>query len=97
VERQFLNTPRDIIFDDSCRVMSKPINDEIFNSVKDLTDYWGRFIDDMFDLFRGNYTQAKWYFDKLISVVSEVHMGLQQRGGNIFKCSVLYKQGNKDD
>ena len=48
--------------------MSKPIDDEIFNSVKDLTDYWGRFIDDVFDLFRGNYTQAKWYFDKLNSL-----------------------------
>ena len=65
VERQFFNTPRDIVFDDSSRVMSKAKDDKIFNSVKDLTAYWGRFIDDVFNLFRGNYEQAKWYFNKL--------------------------------
>ena len=48
--------------------MSKPVNDKIFSSVSDLTDYWGRFIDDVFDLFRVNYSQAKWYFDKLNSL-----------------------------
>ena len=65
VERQFLNSPREIVFDQSNKIMSKPVDNHMFNSVKDLTAYWGRFIDDVFNLFRGNYTQAEWYFNKL--------------------------------
>lgn len=65
VERQFMNTPRDVVFDTSTRIISKPKDDEIFNSVKDLTSFWGRYIDDVFNLFRGNYKQAEWYFNKL--------------------------------
>ena len=31
VERKFLNLPRDIIYDDQPRIMSRPIDDPIFN------------------------------------------------------------------
>ena len=57
VERIFLNTPRDIVFDESAGIMKKPVSDKVFYSVQDLTAFWG--------LFRGNYTQAEWYFQKL--------------------------------
>ena len=65
VERIFLNTPRDIVFDEKAGVMSKPVSDKAFYSVRDLTAFWGRFIDDVFNLFTGNYEQAEWYFNKL--------------------------------
>ena len=65
VERIFLNPPRDIVFDESPGIMKKPVSDKVFYSVQDLTAFWGRFIDDVFNLFRGNYTQAEWYFQKL--------------------------------
>ena len=45
--------------------MSKPADDQLFWGVKDLTAFWGRFIDDVFELFCGNYEQAEWYFKKL--------------------------------
>ena len=60
-----MNSPREIVFDQSNKIMSKPVDNQMFNSVKDLTAYWGRFIDKVFNLFRGNYAQAEWYFDKL--------------------------------
>ena len=65
VERQFLNSPREIVFDQSNKIMSKPVDNPMFNSVEYLIAYWGRFIDDVFYLFRGNYAQAEWYFYKL--------------------------------
>ena len=65
-----MNTPRDIVFDESAGIMSKPVSDQVFYSVQDLTAFWGRFIDDVFNLFRGNYTQAEWYFQKLNDIFS---------------------------
>ena len=68
VERKFLNLPRDIVSDSSPHILSKPKQDPVFWSVKDLTAFWGRFIDDVFSLFRGNREQAEWYFQKLNSL-----------------------------
>ena len=68
VERKFLNLPRDIVSDSSPHILSKPKQDPVFWSVKDLTAFWGRFIDDVFSLFRGNREQAEWYFQKLSSL-----------------------------
>ena len=53
------------MFDESAGIMKKTVSDKVFYSVQDLTAFWGRFIDDVFNLFRGNYTQAEWYFQKL--------------------------------
>ena len=45
--------------------MSRPADDSIFWGVKDLTLYWGRFIDDVLNFFQGCEKQAEWYFEKL--------------------------------
>jgi hypothetical protein len=68
VERRFLNLPRDIVSDSTPHILSKPSSDPIFWSDKDFTAFWGRFIDDVFNLFRGNEEQANWYFNKLNSL-----------------------------
>ena len=65
VERQFLNQPTDIVFDDKPHILSKTADDSVFWSVKDLTHFWGRFIDDVLNFFKGNQSQAEWYFKKL--------------------------------
>ena len=75
VEREFLNMPRDIIFDDSPRVMSKPTDDPIFWSVKDMAEDWSRFIDDVLVFFKGDREKAHWFFDKLNSLYpGDVHL-----------------------
>jgi hypothetical protein len=51
--------------------MSKSIEDPLFYSTKDLTKYWGDFIDDVFGMFNGNMKQAELYFDKL----NNLHQG----------------------
>lgn len=35
----------------------------VFHSIKDRTEDWSRFIDDVFVLFRGNLAVAEWYFE----------------------------------
>ena len=51
VEREFLNTPRDIVFDESPKVLSKSSDDPIFWSVRDMAEDWSRFIDDVLIFF----------------------------------------------
>ena len=66
--------------------MSKSIEDPLFYSTKDLTKYWGRFIDDVFGMFNGNMKQAEWYFDKLNNLhPGQVHFKWDwSREGGIF-------------
>ena len=47
------------MFDQSARIWPKPADDQLFWGVKDLTAFWGIFIDDVFELFSGNYEQAQ--------------------------------------
>ena len=72
VERKFLNTPRDLVFDNSSRVLAKPSDHPVFWSVKDMAKDWSRFIDDVLCLFRGNLKMAQWFFQKLNSLHQEV-------------------------
>jgi hypothetical protein len=65
VERQFLNQPREIVFDETPHILSRSADDSIFWGIQDLTLYWGRFIDDVLNFFQGCEKQAEWYFDKL--------------------------------
>ena len=72
VERQFLNSPRDIVFDETKGIMSKPVDHPVFASVKDMAEDWSRFIDDVLVLFRGNEKMAQMFFEKLNSLYPQV-------------------------
>ena len=64
LERKALNKPRDIIFNQpSGRILSKDASDPIFWSVRDLVEWFRRFIDDILCLFIGNEKQAEWFID----------------------------------
>jgi hypothetical protein len=67
VERRALNTPRELVFNNhSGRILSKEKNDPLFWSVRDLLDFFKRYIDDVLSLFRGN--QAKWFINIMNSI-----------------------------
>ena len=66
------NKPRDIVFDTTKGIMSKPIDHPVFSSIKDMSEDWSRFIDDVLCLFRGNIQMAEWFFDKLNSLYPKV-------------------------
>ena len=70
VERRALNTPRDIVFNNNQtgRILSVDKDDPIFWSVRDLLDWFKRYIDDVLCLFRGNLQQAKWFINVLNSI-----------------------------
>ena len=69
VERKALNKPRDIVYNNQPgRILSRDQNDPIFCSVRDLLEWYKRYIDDVLCLFRGNLKQAKWFIDILNSI-----------------------------
>jgi hypothetical protein len=89
VEKIHLNTPRDIVFDDRSRILSKPIDDPVFYSVQDLTRFWGRFIDDVFNLFGGNYdlfpgqVKFSWEFSRDGGIFLNVQMYIDRENKRI--------------
>ena len=72
MERQFLNTPRDVVFDSNKGIASRPSDDPVFYSITDMTEDWSRFIDDVKVLFRGDKNMADWYFKKLNNMYPDV-------------------------
>ena len=65
IERRVLNKPRDLIFNQPTgRILSKEARDPIFWSVRDLVEWFKRFIDDILCLFNGDETQAEWFINK---------------------------------
>ena len=65
MERQFLNQPRELVFDETPHILSISADDSIFWGIKDLTLYWGRFIDDVLNFFQSCEKQSERYFEKL--------------------------------
>ena len=54
-----MNTPRDIVFDDTPHVMRKQADDPVFWSVRDIIMSWLRFIDDILTVYRGDQITNK--------------------------------------
>ena len=69
IERRALNKPREIVYNDySGRILSRDKDDPIFWSVRDMLDWFKRYIDDVLSLFRGDREQAKWFISILNSI-----------------------------
>ena len=60
IERRALNKPREIVNNDySGRILARDKDDPIFWSVRDMLDWFKRYIDDVLSLFRGDREKAK--------------------------------------
>ena len=69
VERRALSTPRQLVYNTHTgRILSKEKNDPIFWSVRDILDWFKRYIDDVLSLFRGKLDKAKWFINILNSI-----------------------------
>ena len=72
LERKALSTPRSLVYNQpSGRILSKDANDPAFWSVRDLVDWYKRFIDDILCLFNGSEAQAAW----LINIFNQICPG----------------------
>ena len=69
VERRALSKPREIVYNEyPGRILSKDKDDPIFWSVRDLLEWFKRYIDDVLALFRGDLKQAQWFISILNSI-----------------------------
>ena len=69
VERRALSTPREVIYNNhSGRILAKEKDDPLFWSVRDMLDWFKRYIDDVLSLFRGDLKHAKWFISVLNSI-----------------------------
>ena len=69
IERRALNKPIEIVYnDDSGRILGRDKSDPIFWSVRDMLDWFKRYIDDVLSIFRGDREQAKWFISILNSI-----------------------------
>ena len=64
IERTALNQPRYIVYNNTDgRILSKPANDPVFWSVRDMVFWFKRFIDDIFCLFSWDEEKANWFMN----------------------------------
>ena len=87
LERRALSTPRDLVYNQpSGRILSKAANDPVFWSVRDLVEWYKRFIDDILCLFIGNEAQAVWF----INIFNQICPGQVKFTFEFSECSTTF-------